>query len=269
MGTITLSDKQQRRARVLERLAVGSISASQAATLLQISARQIRSLRKRYAAEGLAACVHGNQGRAPTNKTDPTVVEQVRLLADRSGIYADYNACHLAETLARKHALVVPRSTLDRLLVASGARARKKPRPTVLRRRRTRMPAEGDMLQIDGSQHAWLSGDTCRSCLLGAIDDATGKIVYLHFRPTEDQAGYLLLLRTVALTHGVPGSYYHDKHTILRSPKQATLEEELAGKEPQSQVQHVLSLLGCESIAAHSPKPRGASSGCGGRFRIG
>src|ERR1041384_2642688 len=76
-----------------------------------------------------------------------------------------------------------------------------------------------------------------RLCLkpLGAIDDATGKVVYAQFRPSEDQIGYLLMLRTVALTHGLPHILYHDRHTILRSPKQATIEDELAGRKPQSQ----------------------------------
>lgn len=252
-----MSDKQQRRAQILERLAAGSMTALQAAGLLQISVRQVGTLKKRYAAEGMAACVHGNRGRAPANKTDAATVAQVRELAGRAGLYAEYNICHLAETLERKHAILLPRSTLDRLLIGSGARSRKKPQPITKRRRRTRMPAEGDMLQIDGSEFAWLCGDKRHYCLLGAVDDATGKILYLHLRPTEDQAGYLMLLRAVACSHGVPASYYHDKHTILRSPKHATLEDELAGTQPQSQVQHVLSLLGCESIAAHSPQAKG------------
>jgi hypothetical protein len=57
-----------------------------------------------------------------------------------------------------------------------------------------------------------------RLCLkpLGAIDDATGKVVYAQFRPSEDQIGYLLMLRTVALTHGLPHILYHDRRTILR-----------------------------------------------------
>ena len=40
--------------------------------------------------------------------------------------------------------------------------------------------------------------------MLGAIDDATGKVVYAGFRPNEDQIGYLLMLRTVALRYGLP-----------------------------------------------------------------
>jgi hypothetical protein len=56
---------------------------------------------------------------------------------------------------------------------------------------------------------------------------------------------------------GLPASYYHDKHTILRSPKKATVDDELAGMAPMSHVQKVLHDLGVNSIAAHSPQAKG------------
>jgi len=113
------------------------------------------------------------------------------------------------------------------------------------------------MLQMDGSPFQWLKGHGSRLALLGAVDDATGKIVCLVLRPTEDQAGYLIMLRSVAKEFGLPMAIYHDRHTILRSPKQATLTEELAGQQPMSQIQRLLAELGIESIPAHSPQAKG------------
>jgi hypothetical protein len=52
-------------------------------------------------------------------------------------------------------------------------------------------------------------------------------------------------------------SIYHDCHTILRSPKQPSLEEQLAGQAPMSQIQRVMAELGIESIAAYSPQAKG------------
>lgn len=92
---------------------------------------------------------------------------------------------------------------------------------------------------------------------MGAIDDATGKVLFLHFRPTEDQVGYLLLLRSISQRFGLPMSIYHDRHTILRSPKRPTLEEQLAGQPPMSQIQRILAELGIESIPAYSPEAKG------------
>jgi hypothetical protein len=36
--------------------------------------------------------------------------------------------------------------------------------------------AEGMMLQVDGSPHDWLEGRGPQLCLIGAIDDAGGKV---------------------------------------------------------------------------------------------
>jgi hypothetical protein len=52
-------------------------------------------------------------------------------------------------------------------------------------------------------------------------------------------------------------SYYHDKHTILRSPKKSTIEDDRAGLMPMSHVQRVLYDLDITSIAAHSPQAKG------------
>jgi transposase len=257
MRTITLNPKQQREVEVLTRLEAGALNAETAAELLGVGARQMRRLRARFRQDGMAAVVHGNSGRSPANRTDPALVERILALAGPDGKYDDLNVCHLQELLAREEQIEVGRSTLDRLLKQTGLRKPAKTAPPVHRRRRQRRPAEGMLLQIDGSPFDWLEGRGPKASLIGAIDDATGKIVFLRFRPTEDQVGYLLLLRTVAQRLGLPMSIYHDRHTLLRSPKQPTLEDQLAGQTPMSQVQRVMAELGIESIAAHSPQAKG------------
>ena len=252
-----MSDQQQRRVQILERLISKRMTTTEAARLLDRSERQVLRMRRAYQEKGMPAVVHGNSGRAPLNKTQSATVDILRDLAGPEGVYKQYNTCHLAEVLARTHEVMLGRSTLDRLLCTAGLRKRKKPGEHVVRKRRKRRAAEGAMLQIDGSPYAWLGSSQPARCLLGAIDDATGKIAGLLFRPTEDQAGYLMLLRSIAVAHGLPESLYHDKHTILRSPKEATLEDELAGRPPRSQIQRVLDLLGIESIVAHSPQAKG------------
>lgn len=241
----------------MERLLANRLTLEEAAHLLKRSSRQVLRMKRAYQQQGMSAAVHGNTGREPANKTDTETLEKLRELAGPDGLYKCYNTCHLAEVLARDHDLSLSRATLDRLLVAQGLRKRERPGERTLRKRRKRRAAEGVMLQIDGSPFPWLGAAQGNYCLLGAIDDATGKIACLVLRPTEDQAGYLMLLRQVAVEHGLPQSVYHDKHTILRSPKTPTLEEELAGKLPRSQIGRILDLLGIESIVAHSPQAKG------------
>ena len=267
MRTISLSDTDQRQFDILTRLQSGVLTAAQAAELLAVSPRHLRRLRAAFATEGAAALVHGNHGRTPANRIADPVWEQVRRLAGPGGPYHDFNICHLQEELARTHELAVGRSTLDRWLRAEQLRLPRRRRPTPIYRRRERRSAEGMLIQVDGSPHAWLEDRAPKLCLLGAIDDATGKVLYAHFRPTEDQVGYFLLFRTLCQTHGRPLAVYHDRHTILLSPKRPDLDDELAGTPPQSQIQRLLTELGIEAIPAHSPQAKGRIERLWGTFQ--
>jgi Winged helix-turn helix len=255
MRTITLNAKQQRRVDLLTRLDAGSLDVATVSQLLALSPRHVRRLLARFRQEGMVSVVHGNTGRSPANRTDPGVVEVILQLAGPGGRYHDLNICHLHDLFPGAE-VALGRSTLDRLLRAMGLRQPSRP-PAKVYRRRERRIAEGMLLQLDASPFAWLEERGPKASLLGAIDDATGKIVGLLFRPTEDQAGYFTLLRTISVQYGLPAAIYHDRHTILRSPKAPTLEDELAGSIPQSQIQRLWSELGVESIPAHSPQAKG------------
>ncbi|MEK6588225.1 MAG: integrase, partial [Chloroflexota bacterium] len=54
-----------------------------------------------------------------------------------------------------------------------------------------------------------------------------------------------------------PLALYADRHTIFQSPKQATLEQELAGQLPRSQFGRLVDELGIELIPAYSPQAKG------------
>jgi transposase len=260
MGSIILGDKQQRRADILTRLREGQLSVQQASGLLGVSERQVRRQRIRYRSEGLGSLVHANTGRAPANKTPYAVRAKLAELAGKDGRYHDFNTCHLQERLAEEEGLRIGRSTLDRLLVQQGIRKRRRSRPRRVFGRRERCGRAGEMLLTDGSLHDWLEGrdpEHPKVCLIGSIDDATGDVVHLHFWPSECQAGYILMAREITQTYGIPVSFYHDRHTILVSPKQPTIDDELAGREPMSQWQAMLAQLGAEPIKAMTPQAKG------------
>jgi transposase len=257
MRTVTLNNHQQRRVDILIRLDAGSITAGTAAQLLGVTPRHARRLRASFRQQGMASVIHANRDRAPANRTDPATIECILALAGPEGPYHDLNVCHLADLLEREQQIVIARSTLDRLVRQAGLRGSLKSPAPPHRRRRERRPAEGMLLQMDASPFAWLEGRGPKCSLLGAVDDATGKIVGLLLRPSEDRDGYFSLLRSIVAAYGLPLAVYHDRHTILRSPKQRTLDEELAGEVPLSQIQRLLAELGIESIPAYSPQAKG------------
>ena len=67
MGTITLNDKQQRRAEVLNRLEAGTLDVGTAADILGVGVRQVRQLRARLRQESMIFAIHGNTGRESTS----------------------------------------------------------------------------------------------------------------------------------------------------------------------------------------------------------
>ena len=64
------------------------------------------------------------------------------------------------------------------------------------------------LLQVDGSRHDWLEGRGPYLTLIGAIDDATGKVPYAVFREQEDAQGYFLLLSHIVTKEGIPLALY-------------------------------------------------------------
>jgi len=257
MGDITLSTKGQRKLRIVTELACEVITDEEAMQLLGCCLRTVKRLRLRHASEGAACVVHGNEGRAPAHKTPSSTLTQITALAGEDGRYEDLNTTHMHGLLKRREGIEVGRSTLDRMLKDQGVRKRTKGRKRRVFRRRERSSRMGFMLLIDGSLHDWLEGRGPKMCLIGAIDDATGTVVHLRFWPTECLAGYLRMLRDVTGDYGVPEALYHDKHTILCSPLEPTIQDELEGTKPQSQFEQVLDLLGVSGIKAHTPQAKG------------
>jgi len=72
--------------------------------------------------------------------------------------YAGLNRTHLAELFAEREGLVLARSTVRSILISAGVGSPRRRRPPRHRCRRERLPQEGMLLQLDGSQHDWLEG---------------------------------------------------------------------------------------------------------------
>lgn len=113
------------------------------------------------------------------------------------------------------------------------------------------------MLQVDGSPHDWLQGRGPRLCLIGAIDDATSKVMGAFFAPAESSWGYFHLFCEIFKEHGVSQSIYTDCHSVFFTDREPTLEEQLINRKPTTEVGRGLEELGVTLILAHSPQAKG------------
>jgi transposase len=247
-GTVTLSKKEQNRLLVLNQVEAGRISGKQAAEVMGISLRHARRLLAAYRKEGAAALAHGNRGRKSKHALSDELKSKVLELAKSR--YDGCNNQHFTELLEERVGIKLLRSSVRRILLGGGIRSPRKRRPPKHRSRRERYPQEGMLLQIDGSPHDWLEGRGPWLSLVGAVDDATGRVPYALFREQEDARGYFLLLQHIVQNEGIPAALYHDRHSIFELPpdKLPSIEEQLEGKRPLTQFGRLMEELDITSI---------------------
>ena len=255
---------EQRRAWVLTKVLKGELTMAEGAAWLALSERQLWRLRGAFERDGPAGLVHGNRGR-PSRRRLAIDIRQ-RIVVLRRTRYVDVNDSHFSELLAEHEGICISRETVRAMLRAEGIGSPKRRRRARHRSRRPRLPAEGLLLQLDGSDHDWLEGRGPALSLLGAIDDATGTVPGAVFRLEEDAAGYLLVLRDVITTKGVPDAVYRDRHSAF-APTRRAVDAEPGGAEPLSQLGRALDELGIASIAARSAQAKGRIERLWGTFQ--
>ncbi len=264
--TITMTATEQQRVWVLTKILQGELSMAQGAERLGLSERQLWRLRAAYAKRGPAGLVHGNRGRPSSHRIDPGV--RARVVELHRTTYREVNDTHYQELLAEREGIVMSRESVRAILRAEGIGSTRRRRAPKHRSRRPRMPAEGLLLQLDGSPHDWLEGRGQPLSLLGAIDDATGMVVAACFREQEDSAGYLGLLRDVVTTKGIPDAVYRDRHGAFEPPNRRRGGDD-GSPDPGSlsQVGRALVELGIDSIPARSPQAKGRIERLWGTFQ--
>ena len=262
-----MNGKEQKRLMVLNKVNSQEIRVKEAATILSLSIRQTWRLLAAYRKEGAAALAHGNRGRKPAHTLPESLKEQVFKLG--CSTYAGCNTQHFTELLGEREGIRLSRSTVRRILLESGIRGPRKRRPPKHRRRRERYSQEGMLVQIDGSRHDWLEGRGAWMSLIGAIDDATGKVLYALFREQEDAIGYFQLLHQVVTVYGIPLALYHDGHAVFERSQYEpeSLEEQLEGTKRITQFGRLMTELNITSIRSRSPQARGRIERLWGTFQ--
>lgn len=235
------------RAKIIEACGRGEMKATIAAERLQITTRQVRRLQKRLAESGRGAIISGRRGKPSNNQLAPgaarTALELVR------AHYADFGPTLACEQLRNRHGVILSKETLRRLMTEAGLWTPKAARRAALHQPRERRACLGELVQIDGSRHRWFEERSPACALLVYIDDATGRLLQLHFAKTESTTSYFEATRRYVEQHGKPRAFYSDRAAVFRSPS--------ATAATCTQFQRALDQLGIELICANSPQAKG------------
>ncbi len=248
---LTMSNEEITRLEVMQRLKDKRLIQKEAARMLGISIRQVKRLYRAYKARGASGLVSQRRGKPSHHRLEPATVQKViDLVYER---YRDFGPTLAHEKLTEVHGLKLSDESVRQLMIAEGIwkpKRAKKPSAHPMRERRA---CFGELVQIDGSEHAWFEDRGPKCTLLVYIDDATGKLLELWFVPAETFFAYCEASRHYFERYGKPVAFYSDKHGIFRvnQPRPLGLSSGL------TQFGRAMQELDIQIICANTPQAKG------------
>lgn len=254
-GIISMSAKEVERMRIMEDLKHKRIKQHHAAIQLGLSVRQVKRLRHQYRLHGAHGLVHKNRGRSSNRAMDQ--VEKDRISSIIREHYPDFGPTFAHEKLTEQHGITCSDEMVRKLMTAAGLWHAKKHKQQAMHPPRERRACVGELIQLDGSPHAWFEDRADRCVLLAFIDDATSQIMDGQFVDYEGTFPLFAVTEHYLKTYGKPVTVYTDRHSTYKINRQATVEEELRDAKPLSQFGRAMDQLGIELIFANSPQAKG------------
>jgi len=246
-----MSDEELERKSQIEKALDKRITQNAAAETLGISERQMRRLIQRFKKGGAADIVSKKRG-VPSNRKIPEEVENKARAFITRPMLRDFGPTLMTEKLEQMERIRLSKETVRRLMIEVGIHQAKTRKPVKIHCLRERRTCRGELVQIDGSKHAWLEDRAEKATLLVFIDDASSEILALEFVEEESFFAYGEVCKRYFREVGLPMSFYSDRFSVFRTNRSKNL-----AYEPVTQFQRALSGLDVKLICASSPEAKG------------
>jgi transposase len=245
-----MSGTERERGHVIRLVEEKKLRQREAAERLGITARQVRRLIRAWRREGDKGLVSKQRGRESPRRTQAEKRAKIeKLLREK---YPDFGATLAAEKLAELDKITVSHETVRQMQIKLKLWKPRLHKKKNIHQPRERRPRFGELVQIDGSPHDWFEGRAPRCNLTVFIDDATSRLMVLHFSETETTEAYVTALKSYVLAHGMPLALYSDRHGIFR-----VNAVDSASGDGKTEFNRVTERLKIEQICAHSPQAKG------------
>lgn len=249
-GVITMSNKELSRLEVMEKLHCRSLDQSQAADILGISIRQVKRLVRAFKTEGAKGLISKKRGVKSNHELPEEAKEKaIELISEK---YGDFGPTLAHEKLTEVHGMKISVGSVRNLMISHSLWEAKKIKRKQIFQMRARRPREGEMIQADGSDHAWFEERGPKCTLLVFIDDATSALKELRFVKSESVFSYFDATRSYIENHGRPLAFYSDKHGVFRVNKNGALSGTGI-----TQFGRAMKELDIKLIYANSPQAKG------------
>lgn len=245
-----MTTKELSRAELFARIKEKRLTQIKAAEILNLSLRQVQRLYAGYKQAGVKALISKKRGK-PSNNRLPDLLKTRILELVTCEAYTGFGPTFMHEKLAQYHGITISVEALRQLMILSEVwKSNQKGRP-IVHQQRLRRARSGELVQIDGSHHAWFENRARPCVLIVFIDDATGRI-HAKFFESETTAAYLITTWEYIEKYGRMRAVYPDRHGIFRvntpgCPKKDCL----------TQYGRALKELDIELICANSPQAKG------------
>jgi hypothetical protein len=249
-ATVTMSMRELDRLKVIQAVVGGELRAGLAAERLGMCARQVRRLAQRYRIEGPVGLTSRRRHKPSNRRIQEDLENQVaRILRDQ---YPDFGPTLAMEKLAERHQIVLAKETVRRIQIAAGLWIPRRLRPPKVQQPRTRRACVGELIQIDGCEHAWFEERAATCTALVFVDDATSRLMWVKFTSTESTFTYFEAMREYLSRYGKPLALYSDKASVFRVNRSGAVNG--VG---HTQFSRALYELNIDGICANTPAAKG------------
>lgn len=248
---LTMNTHEITRLEVMQRLKDKRLTQKKAAQLLGISTRQVKRLWRAYRKKGAQGLISLRRGQPSNHRLDKEIIQKaIDLIYEH---YRDFGPTLAHEKLVEVHGLHLSDESVRKLMIAEDLWEPKKAHKLEVHPMRERRACFGELVQIDGSEHAWFEERGPKCTLLVYIDDATGQLGELLFVLAETFFAYCVASRHYIERYGKPVAFYSDKHGIFRvnQPRPLGLTSGL------TQFGRAMQELDIQIICANTPQAKG------------
>lgn len=248
---VTLKDIQ--RYRILKDVVEKKLKGSDAARILNLSYVHVSRLKAKLLEQGFEGLLR----RTPSSSPNKKVTEEIRkeIVRLRKELYYDFNVMHFRDKLEEVHNMSYCYETIRQILITANEHHPRKRR--IIHRQRRRMPKAGMLIQMDSSQHNWVSQIEEKWWLIAMIDDATNEVPYVGFFPKDTAFANMQVIRRFIEMKGIFMSLYVDKASHFKTTRHGGLHYNVAYEQEETQIERALNELEISIIPANSPQAKG------------
>jgi len=247
---IIMTEKELSRYEVIKRLLNKEINGTDVAKQIGVSGRQVRSIKARVIKEGAKGVIHAGRGKKSNRCLPVEKIKGIEIIIKKN--YRDFGPTFAAEKLLENHQITISKEKLRKLMSAWGLwKPKRRKRVKHKHLWRLRKDNFGEMEQFDGSYHCWFGKE--ESCLLLAVDDATGKITHARFDYNEGVVAVFKFWMEYLSKNGLPVFIYLDKFSTYKINHPSAVDN----KDLITQFQRAVKELDIRLITANSPQAKG------------